>query len=80
MNIGSCISKCMLGNTRKYPLHIYKTIDYQAFSQIIKSKKRKKMKVLFIAFSMAFAIASMEGSVVEQRPGKIYGIFSKYIP
>merc|ERR1712110_1410179 len=35
--------------------------------QIIKSKKRKKMKVLFIVFSMAFTIASMEGSVVEQR-------------
>merc|ERR1712172_289485 len=29
--------------------------------------KRKKMKVFFIVFSMAFAIASMEGSVVKQR-------------
>merc|ERR1711997_306175 len=34
--------------------------------QIIKSKK-KKMRVIFIAFSLAFAIVSMEGSVIVNR-------------
>ena len=36
------------------------------------------MKVIFIVISMAFAIASLEGSVVENRAGKIYGVFKKY--
>merc|ERR1711997_1234693 len=33
--------------------------------QIIKDKK-KKMRLIFIAFSLAFAIANMEGSVVRK--------------